>query len=170
MSRNLDKAPRTCVVSGLGMYEGYLLHNGECIKEEADLLNWLKTNHEDAYLNEDNTYFTDEWILADAHQEEIYLWTEWYQDMDEEEPIDSGLSQITEFMYFANNFPTDWIEQVWSGNTSKCNHIKIKWNSLCERNSFGGTPNFFKLFMELDGGNKELLCDWIAHNYDSKMQ
>ena len=170
MSRNLDKAPRTCVVSGLGMYEGYLLHNGECIKSEDDLLNWLKTNHKDAYHIRDDKFYTDDWILSDAHEQELYLWTEWYQDMDEEMPIENGVEQITEFMYFANNFPHNWIQQVWSGNASICNHIASKWSNLNERNLYGGTLNFFKLFMELDGGNRELLCEWIAHNYNSKMQ
>ena len=173
MSRNLDKAPRTCAVSGLGMYEGYLLHNGDCIKSEDDLLNWLKTNNRDLYLKDENTFFTDDWILADAHQQEMYLWTEWYEDMDEneveEESIESGLKQITEFMYFANNFPHDWIQKVWSDNTHMCNHIASKWVGLNERNSYGGTLNFFKLFMELDGGNQEKLCEWITLNYSSKM-
>lgn len=173
MSRNLDKAPRTCVVSGLGMYEGYLLHNGDCIKSEDDLLNWLKTNNRDLYLKDENTFFTDDWILADAHQQEMYLWTEWYEDMDEneveEESIESGLKQITEFMYFANNFPHDWIQKVWSDNTHMCNHIASKWVGLNERNSYGGTLNFFKLFMELDGGNQKKLCEWITLNYSSKM-
>ena len=173
MSRNLDKAPRTCAVSGLGMYEGYLLHNGDCIKSEDDLLNWLKTNNLDLYLKDENTFFTDDWILADAHQQEMYLWTEWYEDMDEneveEESIESGLKQITEFMYFANNFPHDWIQKVWSDNTHMCNHIASKWVGLNERNSYGGTLNFFKLFMELDGGNQKKLCEWITLNYSSKM-
>ena len=31
---NLNKAPRTCIITGAGMYEGFLLHNGETIKEE----------------------------------------------------------------------------------------------------------------------------------------
>ena len=125
------------------------------------------------YLKDENTFFTDDWILADAHQQEMYLWTEWYEDMDEneveEESIESGLKQITEFMYFANNFPHDWIQKVWSDNTHMCNHISSKWVGLNERNSYGGTLNFFKLFMELDGGNQEKLCEWITLNYSSKM-
>ena len=166
--RNSNKAPRTCIITGEGMYEGYLLHTGETIKRESSLLLWLKRNHKDAYID-DGTFFTDEWILSDAHEQELYLWTEWYQDMDEEEPIESGVEQITEFMYFANNFPHDWIQQVWSDNASMCNHIKAKWVGLNERNSYGGTLNFFKLYMELDGGNQAKLCEWITINYSSKL-
>mgnify|MGYP003653624432 CR=1 FL=1 len=78
---NSNKAPRTCIITGEGMYEGYLLHTGETIKEESNLLIWLKRNlylinHKEG-VSDDSTIFTDEWILSDAHEQELYLWTEW---------------------------------------------------------------------------------------------
>ena len=171
---NSNKAPRTCIITGEGMHEGYLLHTGETIKRESSLLLWLKRNHKEEYVyleleDDKEGWYSDDFILADAHEQELYLWTEWYQDMDEEEPIESGVEQITEFMYFANNFPHNWIQQVWSDNTSMCNHITSKWVGLNERNSYGGTLNFFKLYMELDGGNQAKLCEWITINYSSKL-
>jgi|TARA_R100001369_G_scaffold24920_2_gene45620 hypothetical protein len=242
---NSNKAPRTCIITGEGMHEGYLLHTGETINRESSLLLWLKKNHKNEYLRIGGKegFYSDDFILSDAHEQELYLWTEWYQDMDEEgnthssegctithqyvyresddkdatqfltkaeimeliyehnnmfeteyktiedfnkgeqksngirsiknefstAPIESGVEQITEFMYFANNFPHNWIQQVWSDNTSMCNHIASKWANLNQRNSYGGTLNFFKLYMELDGGNQAKLCEWITLNYSSKL-
>ena len=69
------------------------------------------------------------------------------------------------FMYFANNFPHNWIEEVWQNDVRLSKHLKGKWNSMNQSNQLGGTVNFFKLFMELDNGNRNTLCDWIAKNY-----
>jgi len=122
---NSNKAPRTCIITGEGMYEGYLLHTGETIKEESSLLLWLKRNHKEEYVDFDSKegMYSDEFILEDAHEQELYLWTEWYQDMDEEEPIESGAEQITNFMYFAYNFPMGWIQEAFGEGTSLANHI-----------------------------------------------
>ena len=38
---NLNKEPRTCIITGEGMYEGFLLHNDETIKDESSLVAWL---------------------------------------------------------------------------------------------------------------------------------
>ena len=168
---NLNKAPRTCIITGEGMYEGYLLHTGETIKEESSLLLWLKRNHKEEYVDFDSKegMYSDEFILEDAHEQELYLWTEWYQDMDEEEPIESGAEQITNFMYFAYNFPAGWIQEAFGEGTSLANHIEAKWQNLNKRNGHGGTANVFNLFMELSEGNRETLCTWVAENYNYKL-
>jgi len=168
---NLNKAPRTCIITGEGMYEGYLLHTGETIKEESSLLLWLKRNHKEEYVDFDSKegMYSDEFILEDAHEQELYLWTEWYQDMDEEEPIESGAEQITNFMYFAYNFPMGWIQEAFGEGTSLANHIDAKWQNLNKRNGHGGTANVFNLFMELSEGNRETLCTWVAENYNYKL-
>jgi len=168
---NSNKAPRTCIITGEGMYEGYLLHTGETIKEESSLLLWLKRNHKEEYVDFDSKegMYSDEFILEDAHEQELYLWTEWYQDMDEEEPIESGAEQITNFMYFAYNFPAGWIQEAFGEGTSLANHIEAKWQNLNKRNGHGGTANVFNLFMELSEGNRETLCTWVAENYNYKL-
>jgi len=168
---NSNKAPRTCIITGEGMYEGYLLHTGETIKEESSLLLWLKRNHKEEYVDFDSKegMYSDEFILEDAHEQELYLWTEWYQDMDEEEPIESGAEQITNFMYFAYNFPMGWIQEAFGEGTSLANHIDAKWQNLNKRNGHGGTANVFNLFMELSEGNRETLCTWVAENYNYKL-
>lgn len=77
---NLNKEPRTCIITGEGMYEGFLLHNDETIKDESSLVDWLKKNYKCAYAE-----CSDEFILDDAHEQELYVWTEWYDEYDEAE-------------------------------------------------------------------------------------
>ena len=172
---NLNKAPRTCIITGAGMYEGFLLHNGETIKEESSLLLWLKENHKEEYINYDfkndkEVWYSDEFILEDAHEQELYIWTEWYDEYDEaEEKKDSAADQITNFMYFAYNFPAGWIQKAFGEGTSLANHIEAKWQNLNKRNGHGGTANVFNLFMELSEGNRETLCTWVAENYSYKL-
>ena len=159
------KAPRTCIITGEAMYEGFLLHTDETIKEESSLVAWLKETYKAAYSE-----CSDEFILDDAHEQELYLWTEWYDEYDEaEEKKDSAADQITNFMYFAYNFPTGWIQKAFGEGTSLANHIEAKWQNLNKRNGHGGTANVFNLFMELSDGNRETLCTWVAENYSYKL-
>ncbi len=162
---NLNKEPRTCIITGEGMYEGFLLHNDETIKDESSLVDWLKENYKCAYAE-----CSDEFILDDAHEQELYVWTEWYDEYDEaEEKRDAAADQITNFMYFAYNFPAGWIQKAFGEGTSLANHIEAKWNNLNKRNGHGGTANVFNLFMELSDGNRETLCTWVAENYSYKL-
>ena len=168
---NSNKAPRTCIITGEGMYEGYLLHTGETIKDESSLLGYLKTNHKEEYVNFDSKegMYSDDFILDDAYEQELYIWTEWYDECDEEEKRDAAADQITNFMYFAYNFPAGWIQKAFGEGTSLANHIEAKWQNLNKRNGHGGTANVFNLFMELSEGNRETLCTWVAENYSYKV-
>ena len=67
------------------------------------------------------------------------------------------------FMYFANNFPFNWINSVWSDSMAK--HLSFKWDVLNQSNELGGTLNFFKFFMLLDNENQTILIEWINNNY-----
>ena len=175
---NSNKAPRTCIITGKGMHEGYLLHTGETIADESSLLVYLKTNHKEEYVNFDSKegMYSDDFILSDAYEQELYLWTDWYDCDFSEKPLDSngmpldaGTDQITNFMYFAYNFPMGWIQEAFGEGTSLANHIDAKWQNLNKRNGHGGTANVFNLFMELSEGNRETLCTWVAENYSHKL-
>jgi hypothetical protein len=72
------------------------------------------------------------------------------------------------FMYFANNFPFNWIQKVWSDDQGMANHLNDKWNDLNLSNELGGTNNLLKLFMQLDNNNQNHLLDWIENNYNYK--
>jgi len=155
--------PRTCSATGAGIFEGYLCEDGEIFKYEADLIQWIKSRQ---ITSKGDEVLSDEFLLNESYNNEEYLWTEWEsEEIEVVEPVFVGNSNIIKFMYFANNFPHDWIQKVWSNNEHMTGHITSKWTSLNASNSFGGTLNFFKLFMELDDNNRNILCDWIDSNY-----
>ena len=162
--------PRTCSVTGEGLYEGYLCHDGTIFKYEKDLVKWIRNT----LSCTDDLTLSDEFILKEAYDNEEYCWTEWYDedihvdDIEVIEPIEinnGSNKNIIKFMYYGNNFSHDWIQQVWSDNTHMAGHLTSKWNALNSTSSSGGTMNFFKLFMQLDDKNRNKLCDWIAANY-----
>ena len=164
---NSQEGLRTCIITADGMDEGYLLHTGDTIKRESSLLVWLKKNHKEKYIDFDSkeAMYSDEFILADAYEQELYIWTT-FEDEDEDEVIESGADQIENFMYFAYNYPMGWIQSVWGDGSSLANHIEAKWNNLNKRNGMGGTANFFNLYMELSQGNREVLAEYISINYN----
>jgi len=174
--------PRTCSISGEGVYEGYLCHDGTIFKYEKDLVRWIRTNYssdDDLDVGSDgipsDLMLSDEFILKESYDNEEYCWTEWYDDDIQDdvndievivEPIEiSSNENIIKFMYYANNFDHNWIDKVWSDNSHMREHLTSKWNALNSTSSVGGTMNFFKLFMQLDGQNRNKLCDWISANY-----
>ena len=61
-------------------------------------------------------------------------------------------------MYFAHNFPFNWIEGVWADEPYLVSHFNDKWK--------GGTQGFFDFYMNLCEGNKEKLEQWIEDNYN----
>ena len=65
-------------------------------------------------------------------------------------------------MYFGNNYPHDFIDQVWDMNKHLAEHLKIKFGAMY---SNYGTMTFFRWFMELSDGNKTMLINWISENY-----
>tara|TARA_Y100001938_G_C7937306_1_gene352458 strand:+ start:117 stop:401 length:285 start_codon:yes stop_codon:yes gene_type:complete len=64
---------RVCDITGEGMNEGYVLEDGTCIiKYEKDLIKELRDMGDEEYNNA-----SDEFILKEAYENEVYYWTEW---------------------------------------------------------------------------------------------
>tara|TARA_R100000664_G_C2741847_1_gene130187 strand:+ start:309 stop:593 length:285 start_codon:yes stop_codon:yes gene_type:complete len=64
---------RVCDITGEGMNEGYVLEDGTCIiKYEKDLIKELREMGDEEYNNA-----SDEFILKEAYENEVYYWTEW---------------------------------------------------------------------------------------------
>lgn len=69
------------------------------------------------------------------------------------------------FMYFISNYPHGFIQQIWSGS-SLANHLESKFLGFCSR--YGRSDLAFLLwFYELDGGNQDILLEWVDTNYKS---
>jgi len=149
-----------CSITGEEMKEGYVTKDGKHIKYESDLIAWIKL-HMIGYLAEEST---DEFLLKESYM------LEEYDVFPNEIPVKDACilnenKATIKFMYYANNFNYNWIEEVWSDNAHMCKHILSKWDDLNQRNIDGGTSNFFTLFMQLDDENRNILLDWIKVNY-----
>jgi hypothetical protein len=78
---------------------------------------------------------------------------------------------IINFMYFGHNYPHNFIAKAWAGKEtlteddeySLADHLTKKFHTMYEKH---GTLTFFRWYMELDNGNKEILNDYIADNYN----
>jgi len=71
---------------------------------------------------------------------------------------------IINFMYFGHNYESDFIIKVFGNHLG--NHLQSKFNTMYSKY---GTLTFFRWYMELDNGNKELLNNWIEQNYKSQI-
>jgi hypothetical protein len=74
-----------------------------------------------------------------------------------------GKSSINKFVYFSQNYPNDFIEQIWgtSGNMSK--HLNDKFSLYYDKHgSVGAMVGFY---MNLDSENQKMLEEYIINNY-----
>lgn len=68
---------------------------------------------------------------------------------------------MKKIIYFALNFPHNFIEQVWGEETAIGKHLRSKFNGYySETNTYGV---FVKFFVNLDGENQQILTDWIEN-------
>jgi hypothetical protein len=75
------------------------------------------------------------------------------------------------FCYFTGNFPSDFINQVWKGETLLADHLNSKFTSIMNRENLGYASYnvFMKWFFELDEENKTKLVNWVNENYNSQL-
>jgi hypothetical protein len=67
------KYARRCDITGEGINEGYIVHDGEMhIKYEKDLIALLRS-----WGVDEKNELSDEYILAESYQLGEYYWTEW---------------------------------------------------------------------------------------------
>ena len=74
----------------------------------------------------------------------------------------SSYSPIHLYVYFAFNFPSDFIEKVWANN-NLMEHIKSKFDGYY--NKYGADAVMNRFYVELDRENQQILEDWILKNY-----
>ena len=77
---------RQCEISGEGMNEGYFFDDTMYIANDKDLINTLRSKDytpEDEDGNQLQAHdMTDQELMEWAYNEEIYYWTEWFDDED----------------------------------------------------------------------------------------
>lgn len=68
------------------------------------------------------------------------------------------------FMYWTQNFSSNWIEKVW-GTGHPAKHLNGKWHGCYERHGASLAP--IKFFFELDTANRAKLLNWVEENYNA---
>ena len=74
-----------------------------------------------------------------------------------------SISPIHNYVYFAYNYPSDFIEKAWAEDPNMVQHLKSKFDGFYKQYGAGGVMN--KFYTELDNENQKTLEDWIMANY-----
>ena len=76
----------------------------------------------------------------------------------------SGLgTPINKYVYFAYNYPPNFIAQAWADNTNMGQHLQEKFSGYYTKYGAEGVMNRF--YVELSTDNQKILEDWILANY-----
>ena len=77
----------------------------------------------------------------------------------------ANYKMVRDFMFFGWNYPVDWIEKVWKGD-SIVKHLRKMFNGYCQEQKSSGHA-YCEFFFYLDEKNKKKLISWITDNYKS---
>ncbi len=75
----------------------------------------------------------------------------------------SSADAIRNYVYFALNYPNDFIDQIWGDEANMAEHLKEKFSSYYKKVGPVGAMNEF--FVNLDIENQRQLANWILENY-----
>lgn len=77
---------------------------------------------------------------------------------------ESGLgTPINKYVYFAYNYPPNFIAQVWADDANLGQHLQGKFSMYYDKYGAEGVMNTF--YVNLDSGNQKKLEDWIITNF-----
>lgn len=75
----------------------------------------------------------------------------------------SSVSPIHNYVYFAYNFPSDFIKRAWGNEPNMIEHLESEFAGYYKQYGANGVMN--KFYVELDRENQKILEDWIMANY-----
>jgi hypothetical protein len=75
---------------------------------------------------------------------------------------------MNKWVFFAMNYPYNFIEQVWEGNDNLVRHLKAKFNAIYD--NYGSRAVMNSFYCELDGENKQKLLNWVADNFNDEQK
>lgn len=78
------------------------------------------------------------------------------------------MTAINKWVFFAMNYPYDFIDKVWANETWLADHLKGKFNHYYEVYGSRAVMNTF--YCELDGTNKQKLMAWVMDNYNDEQK
>lgn len=84
------------------------------------------------------------------------------------ENMKSAAIAINKWVFFAMNYPHDFIEKVWADNKNLAQHLRAKFNHYHE--TYGSRAVMNTFYCELDGNNKRKLMAWVLDNYNDEQK
>lgn len=81
-----------------------------------------------------------------------------------------ALIAINKWVYFALNYPSDFIEKVWGERKpyNLTDHLIGKFNDYYDRYGSNGAVTAF--YANLDQSNQIKLMDWVMSNYNDEQK
>ena len=79
-----DKYAMTCKVTGQGLNEGFVWHNGDVFGNEKDLIDLIKKTIKDGIFEVEEPLTgeeTDSQLMQISHNSEYHYWTDWYETL-----------------------------------------------------------------------------------------
>ena len=70
---------------------------------------------------------------------------------------------VENFLYFAYNYPHNFIAKVWADDNRLKEHFEVKFSGYYEK--LGSRSAVVELFFSLDHENRARLLDWVDNNY-----
>ena len=121
-----------------------------------------------AYLAEMGEYETQSWVTNNASMSEAVpenLAVSPVGGVVEKTELNeaSSISPIHNYVYFAYNFPSDFIKRAWAEDPNMVQHLESKFAGFYKQYGPKGVMNTF--YTELDNENQKILEDWIMANY-----
>ena len=123
----------------------------------------------------ENTYLVnDERGIEDFSSSAYFVNQDWYNEVTgtpkEKTPAQVGMEAMNKFVFFALNFPGDFITKIW-GERKPMNlsdHLTQKFNHLYEL--YGSRAALIAFYAELSDGNREKLLEFILNNFDQEQK
>ena len=82
--------------------------------------------------------------------------------------MELSMTAINKWVFFAMNYPYDFIEKVWADEKILAQHLKGKFNYYYE--TYGSRAVMNTFYCELDGENKQKLMAWVLDNWNDEQK
>ena len=73
--------------------------------------------------------------------------------------MEKEITAINKWVFFCNNYPSDFIEKTWEGDSSLIAHLKGKFEYLYKWHGSYGVMHAF--YGELSWSNRVKLMEWV---------
>ena len=82
--------------------------------------------------------------------------------------MEMSMTAINKWVFFAMNYPYDFIDKVWANEKILAQHLKGKFSYYYD--TYGSRAVMNTFYCELDGENKQKLMAWVLDNYNDEQK